>query len=1047
MVRLRVICVMLAGVISFISVPLAAATCPNITQDLVRHSQHDEVVVLKRFLNDAGFLRSGLSTKYFGIETKTALMKFQQSRGINSSGITDLATREAFNACNDDPKTTKSLTNGKVDRSLIKSTSQQPAISTPLPVRDAYTLRKIPTYARPVPNPGSACSWNFSIIPSTSSVLAYAAQTVRIGQSCSDSSQIRTCRNGVLSGSYQYASCIAIQSGSAGSGGSASPGTPVQATSGDSSGAGGATATISTASCSFNNQIVLHDVAVIAYITPSVSFGQTCFAASQSRTCRNGLLSGSYAYPSCVVLDQVLPNVCTPLPTETRTSTACPLNQSGVISEQRASSCAAGSTVPVFSNWTEISNTCTPVAVPPSTCALAGVTLNLGSSTTFFADSLISVQDYNSGLSCKGTSSAQRTCGAGNTFSGSNIHAKAVCVDPSGTYTTSATGIEPILNPTTLPITVLTSPAQLTGLSLWLNAHDSVSLTGWTAAGSSSTQQWLNRKASANFARNGLPVASPYFSATDNAFAYVAFDGLNDYYQYEQAPLPASFSVFVMADTFEGNPSSGGVLFSYGGKNALELSTDVAGSLVNTANKNVYEMSYNSATSALRTGVNNTYQQVTRAFSVSAGDDIMQIARNEYLGKYGNVKMREVVVYDRVLTNTEKLQISSYLNSRWNTGAVATSKPCSLDGKIIKHGEQASFYKNRFAEYIDVLAGNTCANNSDVRSCINGVLDTSAGKSVYTKSNCTNVTFPTNLRDTKFRFFPSYTFSGQPDVLATESGMHRSSVIGEAESLGLYDTVSRNSKIYYAISSGVAVENWLYLRLPEEFYFKNIVKREYEKGSKVIALDFETTYAHYDPAINIWDPASCSATPACVQDKQNRVNYYMTILQWAKEAAPDAKIGYYWSNISYTAASSLNPTALNAEIYQNITTYAPLIQAQDILFPTMYVAYGPNDPAPITEAMFAATTPKLLAELRKIAPTTPIIPFVIHEYSREHSVDTGGLMVAWWKNMLINFKTNGYDGVIHWAGANYAVGQSGSLPWEPAALWWTQAKEFVSTLP
>ncbi len=57
--------------------------------------------------------------------------------------------------------------------------------------------------------------------------------------------------------------------------------------------------------CTFNNKAVASGKSVTAYKASSVAFGGKC--ASQQRTCTNGTLSGSYAYPSCVVKKSAIP--------------------------------------------------------------------------------------------------------------------------------------------------------------------------------------------------------------------------------------------------------------------------------------------------------------------------------------------------------------------------------------------------------------------------------------------------------------------------------------------------------------------------------------------------------------------------------------------------------------------------------------------------------------------------------------------------------------------------------------------------------------------
>lgn len=109
----------------------------------------------------------------------------------------------------------------------------------------------------------SSCLFNGNTVLHGGSVTAYQASSVPSGNPCI--SQTRTCNSGTLSGTYAYASCSV---------------TPA-------------------ANCTFNGNIVLHGASVTAYQASSVPFGNSC--VSQSRTCTNGALSGTYANASCSV--------------------------------------------------------------------------------------------------------------------------------------------------------------------------------------------------------------------------------------------------------------------------------------------------------------------------------------------------------------------------------------------------------------------------------------------------------------------------------------------------------------------------------------------------------------------------------------------------------------------------------------------------------------------------------------------------------------------------------------------------------------------------
>lgn len=113
------------------------------------------------------------------------------------------------------------------------------------------------------PGVPESCSWNGQMIAHGQQVLAYASAKVPYGSSCS--SQIRTCNNGQLSGSYAFSNCVNSEG----------------------------------ASCSLNGQVIPHGGSIYAYPASSVSYGGTC--VGQNRICNNGVLSGQYSSTTCFV--------------------------------------------------------------------------------------------------------------------------------------------------------------------------------------------------------------------------------------------------------------------------------------------------------------------------------------------------------------------------------------------------------------------------------------------------------------------------------------------------------------------------------------------------------------------------------------------------------------------------------------------------------------------------------------------------------------------------------------------------------------------------
>ena len=100
---------------------------------------------------------------------------------------------------------------------------------------------------------------------------AWQSPSVAAGQTCQ--AQTRTCTNGVLSGTHQYATCSVQTGGTTG------------------------------ASCTLGGITVQNGQSHTFYSGDSVQSPNTCATVSQVRTCTNGTLSGSAAYnkASCIV--------------------------------------------------------------------------------------------------------------------------------------------------------------------------------------------------------------------------------------------------------------------------------------------------------------------------------------------------------------------------------------------------------------------------------------------------------------------------------------------------------------------------------------------------------------------------------------------------------------------------------------------------------------------------------------------------------------------------------------------------------------------------
>jgi hypothetical protein len=290
-----------------------------------------------------------------------------------------------------------------------------------------------------------------------------------------------------------------------------------------------------------------------------------------------------------------------------------------------------------------------------------------------------------------------------------------------------------------------------------------------------------------------------------------------------------------------------------------------------------------------------------------------------------------------------------------------------------------------------------------------------------------------NLADGQFRLFSGMEFPGDPDLKGF--GFRVVKGLGEAVFHRLYED-SANNREFRALPANKQ-NAWFYARLPEEGHYKSLLRKIYDEGASVIFLDVEATLpirAQPGDGHN-----RCTSDVTCAEETKLRLNYFLTLNRWAKEAAPKAKIGFYLPVMSY-AGSQPGASRAYALDMVNISAMMPLLLAQDVLMPTLYLAYGPNDKSPHTLAgsrHFANETAKVL---RAAAPGIPILPFIMHEYSFEHSKKHPGEHIPFWGELLMAYKAAGFNGVILWG---YDYPNNRPVTFDPAAPWWVETAAFA----
>lgn len=236
----------------------------------------------------------------------------------------------------------------------------------------------IPTLYRPA---AQYCNFDGAVVAEGQTVTAYQSLTVPSGSTCQ--SESRTCSNGSMSGSYAFSSCTV------------DPPLP----------------------CSFNGVPVAHGSNVTAYQTASVPFGSTC--NSQSRACNNGVLSGSYTFATCTT-GAPPPPTCTFNATTLASGASVLAFQaasvpSGSTCQSQMRVCNAG----VLSGTYAFPNC---VVNPPSGCIFNGVPIADGGTVTAYLASSVPF-----GFSCN---QQTRTCNNG-TLSGSYLYSNCTVGTPA----------------------------------------------------------------------------------------------------------------------------------------------------------------------------------------------------------------------------------------------------------------------------------------------------------------------------------------------------------------------------------------------------------------------------------------------------------------------------------------------------------------------------------------------------------------------------------------------------------------------------------------
>ncbi len=276
-------------------------------RSLGRGATGADVSCLQRLLIGRGLLSEDSATGYFGVLTEAAVKRFQIDSGIVSSG---------------DPSTTGYGLFGSRTRSglfgIKTNTGSFPTHGGQYPVSGASSQQ---VYLKPNESMGGiGCNFNGIVVAHGTSFTAYQSATIPFGSQCVP--EVRTCHNGTLSGTATSLSCSVLPSVSCAFASTTIPHSASVVAYGSSMVAGGSKCVaeartcnngilsgsyqyaicdiISYASCTLDGITLKHNESRSFYASLTVPHGALCESVSNVdvRTCQNGTMIGADTFNS-----------------------------------------------------------------------------------------------------------------------------------------------------------------------------------------------------------------------------------------------------------------------------------------------------------------------------------------------------------------------------------------------------------------------------------------------------------------------------------------------------------------------------------------------------------------------------------------------------------------------------------------------------------------------------------------------------------------------------------------------------------------------------
>lgn len=235
------------------------------------------------------------------------------------------------------------------------------------------------------------------------------------------------------------------------------------------------------------------------------------------------------------------------------------------------------------------------------------------------------------------------------------------------------------------------SPADITGLALWLDASDAATLT---LDGSNNVSQWNDKSGNGNHGAQSTTTARPSITGSINGRSALAFDGIDDSFSVANSAtidLGPTMSVFIVHKLSSASSAARQTLIQFSNGSTASPSIEAAGTLPPSGgNANSYVLirpgvviATSAANSLTTSGVVSSFHiensancsirinSTEVAFAASAGMTLTGSGSAKLIGMRGSPAqnysgaMGEIIVFNKRLSAEETTQIESYLISKW----------------------------------------------------------------------------------------------------------------------------------------------------------------------------------------------------------------------------------------------------------------------------------------------------------------------------------------------------------------------------------------------